>query len=85
MEILTERFAPIDTPCQDKSINTEIFFPDPMEYDKIALAKSVCSKCDSKIKSDCLSFGMTTKSYGIWGGTTEQERKSIKRRKYRNG
>lgn len=79
-----DRFAPIDTPCQDKSVDSETFFPDPMDFDKIAKAKSICNQCDSKIKSDCLSFAFATKSLGVWGGTTEQERKSIARRKARN-
>ena len=80
---LESRFTPINAPCQDKSLDSEIFFPDPTEYDKIKKAKSICSTCDQKTKQDCLEFGIATKSYGIWGGTTEKERQSIKRRKYR--
>ena len=81
--VLNHRFTPVNTPCQDKSVDTEIFFPDPTEYDKIAKAKSLCSQCNQQTKNECLSFAFATKSLGVWGGTTELERKSIARRKAR--
>ena len=81
--VLSHRFTPVNTPCQDTSVNKDIFFPDPTDYDMIAEAKSLCSKCNQQTKSDCLSFGLATKSLGVWGGTTELERKSIARRKAR--
>ena len=79
-----DRFTPSNTPCQDKNLDKEIFFPDTTDYPKIAKAKSICKQCDSKTKSDCLSFAFATKSQGIWGGTTDEERKSIKRKERRN-
>ena len=31
-------------------------------------AKKICSTC--KVKTECLEYGIDTKSYGIWGGIT---------------
>ena len=39
-------------------------------------AKSICADCG--VRSECLAYALTTKEpYGIWGGLTELERKSI--------
>ena len=47
-------------------------------------APSDCAQ--SSIKNKCLSFALTNKiHYGIWGGLTEIERKSVLRKQYREG
>src|SRR5688500_4975450 len=39
-------------------------------------AKSICSTCG--VRSECLTYAIATKEpYGIWGGLTELERKSL--------
>ena len=39
-------------------------------------AKSICQTCN--VRSECLSYALATKeAYGIWGGLTELERKSL--------
>ena len=44
-------------------------------------AKSICNEC--VVKVDCLEYAITSnQDSGVWGGTTEEERKSI-RREYR--
>jgi WhiB family redox-sensing transcriptional regulator len=41
-------------------------------------AKLVCANC--KVVKQCLEFALETNKYnGIWGGTTESERRAIKR------
>jgi Transcription factor WhiB. len=44
-------------------------------------AKAICNECVVKI--DCLEYAIrTNQDCGVWGGTTEEERKSL-RREYR--
>jgi WhiB family transcriptional regulator, redox-sensing transcriptional regulator len=47
-----------------------------------ARAKSVCQRCP--VIEPCLEFAMeTNQKYGIWGGLTDKERASLKRRRAR--
>jgi WhiB family redox-sensing transcriptional regulator len=62
--------------CRD--FETDIFFPDSDEQAAPALA--VCASCP--VREQCLDFALTTnQSDGIWGGTTETERRRIRRRR----
>jgi WhiB family redox-sensing transcriptional regulator len=73
--------------CSETS--PEIFFPDEKEdengklisstYTHEAEAKSVCAKCEYRVP--CLIAALKTSDIGIWGGTTESERRKIKREK----
>ncbi len=46
-------------------------------------AKSICHTCP--VKEPCLEFAMdTNQKYGIWGGHTDKERGSLKRRRARS-
>jgi WhiB family redox-sensing transcriptional regulator len=43
-------------------------------------AKRVCAQCI--VREECLQFALTTReSYGIWGGLTEIERRSLLRKR----
>jgi WhiB family redox-sensing transcriptional regulator len=45
-------------------------------------AKKICQTCP--VKEPCLEFAMeTNQKYGIWGGLTDKERASLKRRRAR--
>ncbi|HVF52249.1 MAG TPA: WhiB family transcriptional regulator [Actinomycetota bacterium] len=45
-------------------------------------AKSICHRCP--VIEPCLEFAMeTNQKYGIWGGMTDKERASLKRRRAR--
>ena len=45
-------------------------------------AKAVCNSCP--VREPCLEFAMeTNQKYGIWGGHTDKERASLKRRRAR--
>ncbi len=47
-----------------------------------ANAKAVCAHCP--VSDPCLEFAMeTNQKYGIWGGLTDKERASLKRRRAR--
>jgi hypothetical protein len=73
-----------NAPCQ--TVDPETFFPDPTDTAGITKAKTLCGSCSQEIKTKCLSFALTNKIYyGIWGGLTELERKSLIRKQYRGG
>ena len=45
-------------------------------------AKQVCQRCP--VQEACLEFAMeTNQKYGIWGGLSDKERASLKRRRAR--
>ena len=65
--------------CRDT--DPELFFPVGttgqalLQIDK---AKEVCDECPVKVK--CLDFALeTNQDSGIWGGTSEEERRDIRR------
>lgn len=43
-----------------------------------AKAKKICSSCEKRIP--CLAYGLQNELWGIWGGYTERERKSLRRK-----
>ena len=62
--------------CRD--LDTNIFFPDA--EDDAGPALSVCAVCP--VRGECLDFALSTRQHdGVWGGTTEAERKRIRRRR----
>jgi WhiB family transcriptional regulator, redox-sensing transcriptional regulator len=69
----------IDAVCRD--LNPEIFFPigvTGQAIEQITVAKSHCATCPAK--EQCLEFAVTTnQEYGVWGGTTEEERRALRR------
>ena len=58
------------------------FFPvgtAPPALHQVAAAKKVCSTCP--VRQPCLAWALETGAdYGVWGGLTEGERRSLKRR-----
>jgi WhiB family transcriptional regulator, redox-sensing transcriptional regulator len=63
------------------TMDTLIFFPigeTGPAAPQVALAKKVCTSCP--VREQCLEFAIATiQNDGIWGGTTEDERRLIKR------
>jgi WhiB family redox-sensing transcriptional regulator len=61
--------------------NPDLFFPagtTGAAVDEVRAAKAVCATCP--VQSSCLRFALTTgQAYGIWGGTTEEERLTLRR------
>ena len=59
----------------------ELFFPagtTGIAAEEIEAAKAVCGECD--VRADCLRFAVSTnQEFGIWGGTTEDERRDLRR------
>ena len=65
--------------CRDT--DPELFFPvgtTGQALLQISRAKDVCCECPVKVK--CLDFAMeTNQDTGIWGGTSEEERRQMRR------
>lgn len=66
--------------CRDT--DPDLFFPvgsTGPALEQIATAISVCDDCPSK--KPCLDFALTTnQDSGVWGGTSEEDRRKIRRR-----
>ncbi|WP_344633620.1 WhiB family transcriptional regulator [Streptomyces glaucosporus] len=57
-------------------IGSEPFFPEPGRTP--AEAKRICQSCEGRI--ECLEYALThDERYGVWGGLSEEERRSLKR------
>lgn len=65
--------------CRDT--DPALFFPvgtTGAALEQIAAAKLVCSDCT--VKDLCLEFALkTNQDSGVWGGTSEEERRQIRR------
>jgi WhiB family redox-sensing transcriptional regulator len=67
------------------SADPDLFFPisstGPAER-QIARAKMICAGCS--VQRECLEFALShNQIYGIWGGTTAEDRQRERRRKRR--
>jgi WhiB family redox-sensing transcriptional regulator len=66
--------------CRDT--DPDLFFPvgtTGYALVQIDRAKQVCGECP--VNPDCLQYALdTNQDSGIWGGTSEEERRSIRRR-----
>ncbi|MDB4872505.1 MAG: transcription factor WhiB [Gemmatimonadales bacterium] len=69
--------------CHDPDVDPELFFPIGSTESGPGLllaqkAIQVCQRCP--IRSDCLDHAITKpEKFGIWGGTTEEERAPMRR------
>lgn len=63
------------------NLDPEIFFPmtgGAHAARRIEKAKRICAGC--VLVAACLQFAITNGESGVWGGTTEDERRLIRRR-----
>lgn len=73
--------VPFDGTQACKSVDPEMFFPEDYD-DKAAVlqAKAICQSCP--LTSACLVYAIKDSSLeGIWGATTPNERRNMRRRK----
>lgn len=68
-------------------VDPEVFFPaaesGPVFDREVAEAKAVCAVCP--VRDECLAEALVTPVEGVWGGTTEQERRALRRAGARKG
>jgi len=65
--------------CRLLEIPTSVFFPHP--GGDAGPAKAICEECE--VKGACLEYALNSKdgTFGVWGGTSERERRRIRRRR----
>jgi WhiB family redox-sensing transcriptional regulator len=73
----------VDAPCSNT--DPEVFFPDRGDpLGKIARARAVCDGCE--IREQCLEYALSADpvdDWGIWAGTTKDERVAIRKERAR--
>ena len=59
----------------------DVFFPETLieATVKVPMAKKICQGCPVALQ--CFTEAMEKKHYGIWGGTTDDERIAMRRNK----
>ena len=62
---------------QGVGVDTEIFFTDDKALEVPEEPASYCRRCD--IQADCLAFALEYDERGVWGNTTYEQRKRLKR------
>lgn len=72
---MTATYPPTDgtQPCAG---NLPLFFP-KSGGDSNARAKATCRSCP--FQAACLEYALGYQLYGIWGGTTQKERRQLQR------
>lgn len=59
-------------------LNPDLFFPGRGETAVVAEAKAVCAGCE--VREQCLAYALANREkHGIWGGTSEGERRRLLR------
>lgn len=66
------------------SVDPEIFYPEKRSSAQAQRAKKICSRCE--VRTACLEYALATgERYGIWGGTSERERRRLRGERARAG
>lgn len=63
--------------------NTTIFIVLADTKSEKEQSKKVCRDCT--VKSECLDYALANNEQGIWGGTTDKDRRNIKRQRSLQG
>ena len=61
--------------CREES--TAMFFPAPGASGKVNQARAICQPCP--VRQACLAYALAEDMVGVWGGTTDQERRAMRR------
>jgi WhiB family transcriptional regulator, redox-sensing transcriptional regulator len=65
------------------SADPDLFFPISTTGTGVAQvreAQMICARCE--VQRECLEFALSTgETYGVWGGTTPEQRRRVRRRK----
>jgi WhiB family redox-sensing transcriptional regulator len=86
-EAVAAEHSPLDQPpnwrtdAACRCCSPDLFFPagttGPAEHE-VKAAKAVCGTCP--VQSACLLYALQTRQdFGIWGGTTQEERRALRR------
>lgn len=64
-------------PCTQVGTDHYFTHDDKPTYDNLRTIKAMCGTCPSK--EPCLDYALRVNVQGIWGGTVEHERMSLRR------
>lgn len=68
--------------CAAPGADPEDWFPGERDYQGTRAAKALCEPCPVRV--ECLAWALANGAeYGVWGGTTPDERRSMARAAYR--
>lgn len=57
-------------------VDPELFFPEKGDHTSSKQAKTVCRRC--QVQQECLAAALEQREmYGVWGGTSEKDRRSL--------
>lgn len=59
-------------------VDTELFFPEHGQQDWARAAKKICRDCP--LQQPCLEYAMQHRMFGVWGGTSDIDRRRLGRR-----
>jgi WhiB family redox-sensing transcriptional regulator len=72
-----------DAACKDE--DPDVFFPigtTGIAVEQVEDAKRICARCP--VQESCLEFALASnQDAGVWGGLTEDERRTLKRARQR--
>lgn len=74
---MTAPYPPVrgDEPC--RSTHPDVFFPETGRNVDAQTAANLCRDCP--ILLPCLAWAVEHEKHGIWGGTTPDQRKALRR------
>lgn len=62
-------------------MDTNVFYPAKADHEGVEAAKAVCRRCP--VRGECFEYALNQTGWdgdhGIWGGTTPEERKQIRK------
>jgi WhiB family redox-sensing transcriptional regulator len=64
-----------DASCRD--VDPEIFFPVSAKPEFAREALAICATCP--VREQCLSWALEIGADGVWGGTTDEQRRDLRR------
>jgi WhiB family redox-sensing transcriptional regulator len=65
-------------------LDPDLFHPHKGEWQKAQAAVAVCAGCE--VRTSCLDYALSlppSQVHGVWGGTTEEERRRVRRQRQR--
>ncbi len=80
--ITSKLLQPVDWQAKARcaEVDPDIFFPERGGSSK--RAREVCARCEVRLQ--CLEYALNNKEqFGIWGGTSERERRRLRRERGR--
>lgn len=81
VDLISERAAAIwmnDALCRRRRLDVDTFFPGRGEPN--AEIKAVCAACP--VRTQCLDYALARgEKFGIWGGLSERQRRTVRRQR----